>query len=135
VDGQRDAADCTLVTAERDPGLAAAAAGLLAPDTRIRVLAGDAWVVLAPHAPFDLIFADSGVRDAPASAALHEMLGPGGRIVMDDVTPELVLPADSPLRHSDVKRDLFAGQHSLTWTEVVLPDLVNSLLVGTRRSP
>jgi predicted O-methyltransferase YrrM len=55
-------ADCTLVTAELDPGLAAAAAGLLAPDTRIRVLAGDARVVLAPHAPFDLIFADSGVR-------------------------------------------------------------------------
>ena len=61
------------------------------------------------------------------------MLRPGGRIVMDDLTPVLALPADSSLRAADVKRELFAGQDSLTWTEVVLPDLVNSLLVGTRR--
>jgi predicted O-methyltransferase YrrM len=89
---------------------------------------------VAPHAPFDLIFADSGVRDAAAFAALSDMLRPGGRIVMDDLTPVLALPADSPLRQSDIKRSLLAGQDSLTWTEVVLPDLANSLLVGTRRT-
>jgi predicted O-methyltransferase YrrM len=127
-------ADCTLVTAELDPGLAAAAAGLLAGDARIRVLAGDAGTVLAAQAPFDLIFADCGVRDAAAFAALSGMLKPGGRIVMDDVTPVLALPADSSLRQFDIKRSLFAGQRSLTWTEVVLPDLANSLLVGTRRT-
>jgi predicted O-methyltransferase YrrM len=127
-------ADCTLVTAELDPDLAAAAAGLLAGDARIRVLAGDAGRVLAPYAPFDLIFADCGVRDAAAFAALCGMLTPGGRIVMDDVTPVLALPADSPARQFDIKRGLFAGQPSLTWTEVVLPDLANSLLVGTRRT-
>jgi predicted O-methyltransferase YrrM len=127
-------ADCMLVTAELDAGLAAAAAGLLARDARVQVLAGDARVVLAPHAPFDLIFADSGVRDAAAFAALSDMLRPGGRIVMDDLTPVLALPADSPLRQSDIKRSLLAGQDSLTWTEVVLPDLANSLLVGTRRT-
>jgi hypothetical protein len=52
---------------------------------------------------------------------------------MDDLTPVRALPIDSPLRESDVKRELFAGQDNLTWTEVVLPDLANSLLVGTRR--
>jgi hypothetical protein len=52
--------------------------------------------------------------------------------VMDDVTPVRALPADSPLRQSDPKRELFAGEERLTWTEVVLPDLANSLLVGTR---
>jgi len=127
-------ADCTLVTAELDPGLAAAAAGLLEGDTRIRVLAGDAGTVLAAQAPFDLIFADCGVRDAAAFAALCGMLKPGGRIVMDDVTPVLALPPDSPARQFDIKRSLFAGQVGLTWTEVVLPDLANSLLVGTRRT-
>jgi predicted O-methyltransferase YrrM len=127
-------ADCTLVTAELDAGLAAAAARLLAGDARIRALAGDAGAVLAPHAPFDLIFADCGVRDAAAFAALCDMLRPGGRIVMDDVTPVLALPADSPVRQFDIKRSLFAGQRSLTWAEVVLPDLANSLLVGTRRT-
>jgi predicted O-methyltransferase YrrM len=127
-------ADCTLVTAELDPARAAAAAELLAGDARIRVLGGDAGTVLAPHAPFDLVFADCGVRDAAAFADLCGMLRPGGRIVMDDVTPVLALPADSPLREFDIKRSLFAGQRDLTWTEVVLPDLSNSLLVGTRRT-
>ncbi len=127
-------ADCSLITAELDAGLAAAAASLLARDPRIRVLVGDAAVLLAPHGPVDLIFADCGVRDAAAFAALCELLRPGGHIVMDDLTPVLALSADSPLRQFDIKRRLFAGQAGLTWTEVVLPDLANSLLVGTRRA-
>jgi hypothetical protein len=56
----------------------------------------------------------------------------GGRIVMDDVTPERALPRDSPLRGNDVKRRFFGEEARLTSTEVVLPDLRNSLLVGTR---
>jgi hypothetical protein len=60
------------------------------------------------------------------------MLRPGGRIVMDDLTPVQLLAADSPLRQSDLKRELFAGESRLTCAEVVLPDLANSLLVGTR---
>ena len=128
-------ADCSLVTAELDPGLAAAAAQLLAADARVRVLAGDGNVLLAPLGPFDLIFADSGVRDRAAFDALAGLLRPGGRILMDDVTPVLALPPDSPLRESDVKRGLFAGHGGLTWTEVVLPDLKNSLLVGTLSQP
>ena len=125
-------ADCTLVTAEIDPVRAAAAAELLAADTRVRVLAGDAFSVLEPYAPFDLIFADSGVRDDGAFKSVVGMLRPGGRIVMDDVTPVEALPVDSPLRIRDVKRAMFAAAVGLTWTEVVLPDLENSLLVGTR---
>jgi predicted O-methyltransferase YrrM len=125
-------ADCTLVTAELDPRLAEVARRLLAAVSRVRVLAGDARAVLPPHAPFDLIFADSGVRDAAAFAALTGLLKQGGRIVMDDLTPVHALPAGSPLLQSDLKRDLFAGEKRLTWTEVVLPDLANSLLVGTR---
>ena len=125
-------ADCTLVTAELDPDRAAAAARVLAGDARVTVLAGDAASLIADRGPYDLVFADSGVRDADAFAALAGLLKPGGRIVMDDVTPVAVLPADSRLRDRDVKRELFAGQPGLTWTEVVLPDLANSLLVGTR---
>jgi predicted O-methyltransferase YrrM len=124
--------DCALMTAELDGGLAAAASRLFADDDRIRVLAGDARDVLVPYAPFDLIFADCGVRDPAAFAALCKMLRPGGRIVMDDLTPAQALPTDSPFHASDVKREFFAGQDHLTWTEVVLPDLLNSLLVGTR---
>lgn len=125
-------ADCTLVTAELDPERAAAAARVLAGDPRVTVLTGDAASLIAAHGPYDLIFADSGVRDAAAFGALVALLEPGGRIVMDDVTPIAALAAESPLRERDVKRELFAGQPDLTWTEVVLPDLANSLLVGTR---
>jgi len=125
-------ADCTLVTAEIDPARAAAAAQVLAGDERVTVLAGDAASLIAARGPFDLIFADAGVRDAESFGALVGLLKPGGRIVMDDVTPVAALPAGSPFRERDVKRELFAGEPGLTWTEVVLPDLANSLLVGTR---
>ncbi len=125
-------ADCMLVTAEIDPVRADAAAGLLAADPRVRVVTGDWASVLPPLAPYDLIFADSGVRDAGTFGGLVGMLRPGGRIVMDDLTPVQLLAADSPLRQSDLKRELFAGESRLTCAEVVLPDLANSLLVGTR---
>jgi len=36
-------------------------------DPRIEVIAGDAFHVMPSQAPFDLLFADSGVRDRPAS--------------------------------------------------------------------
>jgi predicted O-methyltransferase YrrM len=125
-------ADCSLVTAELDADRAALAAELLAGDPRVQVLTGDAMSLLAPHAPYDLIFCDSGVRGAADFAALVSLLRPGGRVVSDDVTPAAALPADSPFRQRDAKRELFAGEDRLIWTEVVLPDLANSLLVGTR---
>lgn len=126
-------ADCTLVTAEIDPVRAQAAATVLAGDSRVTVLTGDWTELLPPLGPFDLIFSDSGVRDAATFSALVSLLRPGGRIVMDDVTPVLALPPDSAFRHKDLKREFFAGESRLVWTEVVLPDLANSLLVGTRK--
>lgn len=127
-------ADCTLVTTEIDPGRAAAAAGVLADDPRVQVLAGDWEALLPPRAPFDLIFADSGIRDQATFARVVDMLKPGGHIVMDDVTPKLALPPDSPFQDRDPKRDFFATDGRLIWTEVVLADLRNSLLVGARRT-
>jgi predicted O-methyltransferase YrrM len=126
-------ADCTLVTAEIDERLAAAAARLLAGDPRVQVLAGDARQVLTARAPFDLLFADGGWRDPAGLASLVDLVRIGGRVVMDDVTPAQLLPPGSPLLDSDVKRELFFGDPRLVSTEVVLPDLRNSLLVGTRR--
>lgn len=87
-------ADCTLVTAEIDPARAKAAAAVLAGDPRVRVLTGDWTGLLAPLGPFDLIFCDSGVRETATFGGLVGLLKPGGRIVMDDVTPVLALPAD-----------------------------------------
>jgi predicted O-methyltransferase YrrM len=125
-------ADCVLITVEIDEPLARAARELLAADPRIEVITGDALRVMPSRAPFDLLFADSGVRDRADFAALVSSLRIGGRIVMDDVTPERMLPPDSPFRANDSKRQFFSSEPRLVSTEVVLPDLRNSLLVGTR---
>jgi predicted O-methyltransferase YrrM len=127
-------ADCALITAEIDERLAAAARELLADDLRVEVVTGDAVAVMADRRPFDLLFADSGVRDDATFAALVGGLRLGGRIVMDDLTPEAVLPPGSPLRTDEPKRRFFRQEPRLVWAEVVLPEPGNSLLVGTRTS-
>jgi predicted O-methyltransferase YrrM len=126
-------ADCVLITAEIDPRLAAAASRLLAADPRVEVLTGDAREVLARRGPFDLLFADGGWRDPAGLATLVDLVRVGGRVVMDDVTPALARPPGPASPEPDVKRQLFFGDPRLISAEVVLPDLRNSLLVGTRR--
>jgi predicted O-methyltransferase YrrM len=127
-------ADCSLITAEIDHRLAAAAARLFEHDDRVHVLGADARAVLPGYAPFDLLFADGGLRDPAELSSMVSLLRPGGRIVMDDVTPSALLPAASPLLRHDVKRQLFFGDARLVSAEVVLPDLRTALLVGTRRA-
>jgi predicted O-methyltransferase YrrM len=120
-------AGCSLVTVEIAAERAAAARDLFAGDARVSVLTGDARAVLAAYGPFDLLFADGGWRDPGGLASLVDLVPVGGRLVMDDVTP------GSPVR-PDVKRELFFGDSRLLSVEVVLPDLRNSLLFGTRLS-
>jgi predicted O-methyltransferase YrrM len=119
-------ADCRLVTVEQDPIRVAAARRVFADQERVEVIHGDSYDELARRAPFDLVFADGGPSDR-----VVELLRMGGRLVFDDVTPIEILPADSPYRENDPKRQLFTDSR-LVATEVVLPDLRNSLLVGTR---
>lgn len=57
---------------------------------------------------------------------------PGGGVFTGDVTPTQLLPPDSPYRTDDPKRRFFFTDPRLVSTEVVLPDLQNSLPVGTR---
>jgi predicted O-methyltransferase YrrM len=123
--------DCTLITAEIDDRLASMVRELVAEDPRVAVITGDAISVMAGRGPFDLLFADSGVRDEAGFDALVSLLRPGGRIVMDDLTPQRAMAPDSPLLADDRKRRFFTSSR-LVATEVVLPDLENSLVVGTR---
>ncbi|MFI5695257.1 O-methyltransferase [Kribbella sp. NPDC051586] len=119
--------DCRLVTVELDPVRVAAARRVFADDERVEVVHGDSFDELQRRAPFDLVFVDGGRSDRAV-----ELLRIGGRLVFDDVTPVEALPADSPYRTNDPKRDFFFTDPRLVATEVVLPDLRNSLLVGTR---
>ena len=120
--------DCRLVTVELDETRVAAARRVFAEEPRVEVVHGDSFDELARRAPFDLLFADGGSQPA----AIVDLLRIGGRLVNDDVTPVNVLPADSPYREHDPKRELFFGDPRLVAAEAVLPDLHNSLLVGTR---
>jgi predicted O-methyltransferase YrrM len=124
-------ADCTLVTAEVDERLAEAARSVLASNPRVEVVTGDAASVLADRGPFSLLFADSGLRSQGQFYELVSWLRPGGRIVMDDLVPLGASQRGSQAADA-LKRAFFASDSRLTWTEVVLPDLRNSLLVGTR---
>jgi predicted O-methyltransferase YrrM len=120
--------DCRLVTVELDEVKVAAARRVFADEPRVEVVHGDSFDELKRRAPFDLLFADGGRQPTE----IVELLRVGGRLVNDDVTPVDVLPPDSPYRANDPKRDLFFGDPRLVSAEVVLPDLRNSLLVGTR---
>lgn len=120
-----------LVTVEYDEERARVAAGIFADDERVTVVHGDANQVVPAHAPFDLLFADGGWRDP---AALPDLLKPGGRLIVDDVTPIRALPSDSPFRRHDPKRALFFEDERLVSAEIVLPDLTNAILVGTRHT-
>jgi predicted O-methyltransferase YrrM len=124
--------DCALVTVEIDEQRANAAAALFDADRRVTVLAGDARVVIPPLAPFDLLFADGGWRDPAGLGSLVDLVRVGGMLVMDDVAPAGLLTAESPLMGGELKRSLFFGDPRLVSTEVVLPDLRNALLAGTR---
>lgn len=119
---------CTLITAELDPRLAGMAGELLAGQPGVEVLAGDAFRLLAGRGPFDLLFADSGVRDQAAFSTLVGLLHTGGRIVMDDLRPLRIGPPSA----ADATKRAFFSDPRLLAVEVVLPDLENSLLVGTR---
>lgn len=84
------------VTVELDGERAAAAAVLLAEDEHARVLRGDWAETLPAEAPFDLLFADGGGQATKTSAALADLLAPGGTLVLDDLTPGR--PAPDPVR-------------------------------------
>jgi predicted O-methyltransferase YrrM len=121
--------DCTLVTVEIDPDRASAVREMFAGDPRVEVVTGDATVVMSGRGPFDLLFSDGGgIR----YANLVDLVRVGGRLVMDDVTPRAALPEGSPFLEHDPKREFFTGDPRLVSAEVVLPDLRNSLFVGTR---
>ena len=93
-------------TAELDAERAAAAAELFRDDEHVRVLAGDWHDVLAPHAPFDLLFHDGSKREPERDGEQTlRLLGPRGVILMDDLTPDRPGPdavRDFWLEHPDV---------------------------------
>jgi predicted O-methyltransferase YrrM len=102
-----------LVTVELDPERAAVAAGRLAGRPNVELLVGDWRGLLPPRGPFDLVFADGGLREPDVWEAVLELVGRGGVIVKDDLTPGRPVDGD-PVREFLLRDPRLAGAEILT---------------------
>lgn len=104
--------EASFVTFELDPERHEQAAAELA-GTRAEVVHGHWHDVLPERAPFDLLFADGGLRSTEGGLELCiSLLAPGGVLVKDDMTPGR--PIDS-----DEIREGLLGDPRLIATEVL----------------
>jgi predicted O-methyltransferase YrrM len=87
----------TLVSAEIDPTLAAAASELFRDLSNVEIRTGDCSEVLAGEPPFDLVFVDAGARDSLQPQnwdRITEWVRIGGLIVFDDLKPIELCPPE-----------------------------------------
>lgn len=111
----------SFVTVELDADRAARARERLA-GTAVEVLEGDWRQHLPARAPFDLVFADGGV----GYGEVADLLGPGGILVKDDLTPGRPVDGDST-------REALLRDPRLEATELlVTPEM--ACVVAVRRS-
>ncbi len=86
--------ESTFVTVELDPGRYTHAAEHLA-GTRAEVVHGHWRDVLPQRAPFDLLFADGGLRSTEVGFELAiSLLALGGLLVKDDMSPGRAIDGD-----------------------------------------
>lgn len=122
-----------LVSVERDPRRAWAAAEVFADHPEVEVLHGD-WRRIGEGGPYDLLVLDGGGSgkgpdDSPADPA--RLLVPGGRIVIDDFTPAVGWP---PLHEGVVDRPRMHWLRHPALETVEIPLAADlAALVGTRR--
>lgn len=110
-----------LVSIERDPDRAAAAAGLFRDNPAVAIHVGD-WHDLRQFGPFHLLVLDGGGQgknnEAPLAPAAW--LHPGGLLVIDDFTPSTTWPPryagqiDTSRQHWLDHPDLHATQINVT---------------------
>ncbi|NEA61855.1 class I SAM-dependent methyltransferase [Streptomyces sp. SID12488] len=122
-----------IVSVERDPQLACRTAELFTDCPGVEVIEGD-WRRIAEQGPYDLLVLDGGGQgktpgDPPAD--VHNLLAPGGTVVIDDFTPATGYPP-SHEGVPDRARLHWLEHPALRAVELRLaPDL--STVVGTRR--
>ncbi len=114
-----------VVTVEIDAERAEAARQRLAGCANVELLVGDWRELLPSRAPFDLLFADGGLREADAWEAALALVAPGGLIVKDDLTPGR--PVDG-----DPVREFLLGDPRLAAVEI-LTTPETAAIVATRR--
>jgi predicted O-methyltransferase YrrM len=102
-----------LVTVEVDPGRVAVARSRLAGLANVELLEGDWHELLPSRAPFELVFADGGLRSRADYEAMLALVVRGGLIVKDDLTPGRPVEGD-PVREFLLRDSRLAGVELLT---------------------
>ena len=119
-----------ILTAELDPKLAEAAAGIFGDDDHVDVLAAD-WSTLRDQGPFSLLFLDAREPKDSGADTIIDLVEPGGVVVLDDFTPCSSWPPVYEGR-VDVLREQWLTDERFTTVEVmVAPDA--SVLIATKR--
>ena len=111
----------SVVTVEIDEARAAHARERLAGLANVEVFIGDWREYLPSHAAFDLVFLDSG--DARTDPAVADLVGPGGLVVKDDLTPGW--------KGRDPVREFWTTQPGFVTAEV-LTTPTSSMLIAAR---
>jgi predicted O-methyltransferase YrrM len=102
-----------IVTVEIDPDRAAIAQERLAGRVNVELLVGDWRDLLPPLGPFELVFADGGLRSATDWELVPTLVEPGGMIVKDDLTPGRAVDGD-PVREFLLRDPRLAAVEILT---------------------
>lgn len=117
--------ESTFVTVELDPDRFRRAAEHLA-GTRADVVHGRWADVLPQHAPFDLLFADGGLRSTEDGFELSvSLLARGGLLVKDDMSPGRAIEGD------DVREWLFHDP-CLVVTEFLTTPSTSAIIAARR---
>jgi predicted O-methyltransferase YrrM len=117
----------SLVTTELDPERARIAGERLAPLANVEFLEGDWRETLPQRAPFELVFLDAGGwKDDPVGKGqlALELLGPGGLLVKDDMTPGFAGP--------DPVREWLFGHPELVAAEILTTTETAAIVAAKR---
>ena len=125
------AAGATLLSVDSDPQRADAVAELFRDEPRVTILTGDWHTVMPNSEPYDLLFMDATPRTDLAYAhwdAVTELITIGGQIVMDDLTPVALWPAEWE-SITDYKREFACNNPRVVGTEVQTTPTTSALII------
>ena len=126
--GIRD--DARILTAEREPRLADAAASIFTEDDRVEVLAAD-WSTLRDKGPYSLLFLDGREQKDSGADSVVDLVEPGGIVVLDDFVPCSSWPPVAEGRVDWLREQWLTDERFTTVEVMVAPDA--SVLIATKR--
>ncbi|MEO7841117.1 MAG: class I SAM-dependent methyltransferase [Anaerolineales bacterium] len=123
--------DAHLISVEINPTFSTAVAQLFTDYPNVEIRTGDWHAAMSPNEPYDLLFMDATPRGDLVPAkwdSMVELIKIGGHIVMDDLTPIELWPADWD-GIIDGKREFSFANPRVYGTEVRTTPATSALIV------